>query len=112
MSEADYDRAYAIASEQTHDLKYMYYSHIVGLVGVVCAHNIPLNDDTIWGIKDAIVDEVYYGVEPEFDDYGLLQWWEQMEASWFEIKPGQMRGGIQYAGEIKCNRKPADFKEE
>ena len=103
INQTDFKKAYAITKDQISDMKYFYWDGVVGLVGIVCQnYGVPLSQDTLDGIKQAIVDDFFGNVEPEWDSYGLWQWWEKLSPDWFQLT----------TNDIKCNKKPSDFKEE
>jgi hypothetical protein len=110
----DHRRAYAITKDQISDMRYFYWEWVVGLVGVVCgAYSVPLTQEALEGIKKAVLDEFCGEVEIEWDSYGMWQWWENMSPDWFQLipsKPGWQGQAI--APDIKCSKRPTDFKED
>ena len=114
-TETQYDvQAYNIARDQVSNVKYLYWTQVVGLLGMVCGHhNMPLNQETIEGVKLAIIDELSDGVEIEWEEYGMWQWWDNLSADWFEMVPTKsLFGGAPGPATIRCNKQPTDFKEE
>jgi hypothetical protein len=105
-------RAYIIARDQLANLKYCYWDAVVGLIGTVCGnYDVPLTQENIDAIKEAIQDKFSPGVEFEWDSYGMWQWWENLSVEWFSLIPTPPSFGKEYAPNIKCSKSPADFKE-
>jgi len=97
----NYDRAKKISSDLISDIKYMYADHVIGILGtLVSNYGLPLDQDTIDGMKDALIDYFFDGFDPDWNSYGMWQWFENLNPSWFEIKNGT----------IDCNKSVKDFK--
>jgi hypothetical protein len=108
-------RAYQITKDQIHDLKYLHYEQIVGLIGVVCgAHSIPITKQSLAGIKRAVEDYFGDGCELEWENYEVWKWWEHLSPEWFELVPSTnlYNKELPCAPSIKCNKKPSDFKKD
>lgn len=92
------EQAYQITLDQISEMNCFTWETIVSLVDIVCGTNqVPLTQEALDGIKQAVLDDFYGDTIPEWDSYQLWQWWENLSPDWFKL-------------EIKCNKSPADFK--
>jgi len=95
-----YDRSKKISSGLISDMKYMYVDTVIGLLGtLVLNYRLSLSQDTIDGMKDALIDEFFYGLDPDWKDYGTYRWFEEVNPDWFEIRNA----------DFYCNKFPKDF---
>jgi hypothetical protein len=99
----DYNTANKITESLISEIKYLYAENVVGILAtLVCHYSLPLNQETINGMKDAVADHFFDGLDPDWDDYGMWQWWEGMCPEWFEQLP---------ALTLRCHKMPKDFKD-
>lgn len=106
----DYELAVKVTTKLIYELKYFYWESLTGLVKMCLDSGCSLNQDTINGIKDAIIDDMYCGMEPEFEEYGMWQWWESLSYEWFLIKEQKHFDG-KLVSYVECTKKPKDFIE-
>lgn len=100
----NYIDAKRISLNLLDDIKYMYASSIVGILSMlVCNYGLPLEQDVVEGLKDAIVDYFYDGMDPDFDNYAMMKWFDGLNADWFELTDG--------GKSLKCNKNISDFIE-
>lgn len=83
-------RAYTLTYYSLHDTvgnKHLYFAMVPGILAMLVKKGLPLNQDTIDNMKDALMDYFYDGVEPENWNEIQWNWWEKMSPNYFEIKP-------------------------
>jgi len=100
---SDYNKSKRIADELVSGFKYMYTSNVIGLIStLVCNYSLPLSQETINGVKDALIDHFFDGMDSEWEDYGMWQWFENLNPDWFREEKDS----------LYCNKSPKDFKEQ
>jgi hypothetical protein len=105
---SDYDRAYKVAKNQLKDFKYFYVEYMVGLIDTICVtYGFPLNQESIDGAKDAVIDVINHGIEKEWDDYGSFMFWTGLCPEWFTFTTSS-DGHVN----THCSKKTSDFKEQ
>jgi len=83
----DYDKAKKVSLEYLENAKRLYPNQITGLLGVlVCHYTCALSQDTIDGMKDALIEHFFDGIDPEWENEALYNWFEGLNPSWFEEK--------------------------
>jgi hypothetical protein len=83
----DFDKAKRLASKLCRDSKYMYRSHVTGVIAtLVFNYGMSLSQEMIDGVKEALIDHFFYGLDPEFDDEEMYFWFENLSPQSFEIK--------------------------
>lgn len=103
-------KAKKIALKELGDIKYMHADMVVGLLGAVVRYEgMSICQEVIDGMKDALIDYFFDGLDPEWENYGTYQWFENMSPDWFSLKPSD---NPKYASQIQCNKSPNDFKEK
>jgi len=101
-------KAKKITLKELEGIKYMHADMVVGLLGAVVRYEgMSICQEVIDGMKDAIIDYFFDGCDPEWESYGIWQWFENMSPDWFTLKPND---NPRYAPQIQCSKKPSDFK--
>lgn len=81
--------------EETIGDKHSYFEFLVpACIAIVYKKGFPINEDTIYNLKEAILDYFYSGIEPENWTLQQHEWWDKMSPDYFEVIdiPNQKEG--------------------
>ena len=81
----NYDESYKVTNSLLNNIKYMYDTQVIQILQLlVYSYSLPLTQDVIDGMKDALIDYFFDGFDPDWDSFGMWQWWEGLCPEWFE----------------------------
>ena len=83
----EYKKAYNFVTKDIDGFKYLYIEHLLGIVNTFVHYRIPITDDTIEGMKSALEDYFWSGIEPDWATMEAEKWWTDMNADSFVEVP-------------------------
>ena len=74
----NYKKAYKVTINLIKDTKRIYPQYLGGIFKTLLNYDCVLDQDAIEGMKMAIMDNYYGGIEPDYHTLDAAKWWDNM----------------------------------
>ena len=83
LKESQFQKALRYFQGELKSLKYFNMSNLPSIIGIATDHGFKLDQDLIEAFKEAVGEEIWNGIEPEWASMEAYHWWDKMNPDYF-----------------------------